>query len=53
MRRELLRDEAVGKITKDKKKEAFLKSIKGREAVDEDYDLNPDGLETQEEKLQS
>jgi mediator of replication checkpoint protein 1 len=37
MRRELLKDEAVGKIAEDKKKQAFLKSIEDREeAEDED-----------------
>ena len=39
MRRELLKDEAVGKIAEDKKKQAFLKSIEDRkEAEDEDDD---------------
>ncbi len=36
MRRELLKDEAVGKIAEDKKKEAFLKSIEDREPVSDD-----------------
>lgn len=38
MRRELLKDEAVGKIAEDKKKEAFLRSIEDHEdnAGDED-----------------
>jgi mediator of replication checkpoint protein 1 len=40
MRRELLKDEAVGKIAEDKKKEAFLRSIEDRHDSDgeEDYD---------------
>jgi mediator of replication checkpoint protein 1 len=36
MRRELLKDEAVGKIAQDQKKEAFLRSIEDRDEVDED-----------------
>jgi len=36
MRRELLKDEAVGKIAEDKKKEAFLQSIEDRDADDDD-----------------
>ena len=38
MRRELLKDEAVGKIAEDKKKQAFLKSIEDRDEV-EDEDM--------------
>ena len=38
MRRELLKDEAVGKIAEDQKKEAFLKSIEDREERSEDED---------------
>ncbi|KAF7506119.1 hypothetical protein GJ744_012270 [Endocarpon pusillum] len=38
MRRELLKDEAVGKIAEDKKKQAFLKSIEDRDAA-EDEDI--------------
>ena len=38
MRRELLKDEAVGKIAEDRKKEAFLKSIEDREERSEDED---------------
>ena len=51
MRRELLKDEAVGKIAEDKKKQAFLASIEDREAVDEDVDF--EAVETQEEESQS
>ncbi|EXJ59962.1 hypothetical protein A1O7_04110 [Cladophialophora yegresii CBS 114405] len=36
MRRELLKDEAVGKIAEDKKKEAFLRSIEDRPNSDDD-----------------
>lgn len=36
MRRELLKDEAVGKIAEDKKKEAFLRSIEDQEAFSDD-----------------
>ena len=53
MRRELLKDEAVGKIAEDRKKEAFLKSIEDREAADDEDDLNFDQPETQEEDSQS
>ena len=38
MRRELLKDEAVGKIAEDRKKEAFLISIEDREERSEDED---------------
>ena len=38
MRRELLKDEAVGKIAQDRKKEAFLKSIEDRQERSEDED---------------
>ncbi|KIW87306.1 uncharacterized protein Z519_11942 [Cladophialophora bantiana CBS 173.52] len=38
MRRELLKDEAVGKIAEDKKKEAFLRSIEDRPDSDDDGD---------------
>lgn len=38
MRRELLKDEAVGKIAEDKKKEAFLRSIEDRQDSDEGED---------------
>ncbi|KIW28259.1 uncharacterized protein PV07_07938 [Cladophialophora immunda] len=45
MRRELLKDEAVGKIAEDKKKEAFLRSIEDRpDSDDGEDDLVP--LET-------
>lgn len=53
MRRELLKDEAVGKIAEDKKKEAFLKSIEDREAAEDDEDLDFDEAETQEDESQS
>ncbi|KIW43006.1 uncharacterized protein PV06_04159 [Exophiala oligosperma] len=41
MRRELLKDEAVGKIAEDKKKEAFLRSIEDRDVSDgeDSFDL--------------
>ncbi|EXJ95765.1 hypothetical protein A1O1_00889 [Capronia coronata CBS 617.96] len=38
MRNELLKDEAVGKIAEDKKKEAFLRSIEDLNASDDDED---------------
>lgn len=38
MRRELFKDEAVEKISEDKKKEAFLKSIEDRDDADDDED---------------
>ena len=56
MRRELLKDEAIGKIADDKKKLAFLKSIEDRDdADDEDEDdgLGLDWAETQEDESQS
>jgi mediator of replication checkpoint protein 1 len=53
MRRELLKDEAVGKIAEDKKKEAFLKSIEDREAADGEDDLDLDTTETPEGDSQS
>lgn len=53
MRRELLKDEAVGKIAEDRKKEAFLKSIEDRDVADDDADLDCDAVETQEEDSQS
>jgi mediator of replication checkpoint protein 1 len=53
MRRELLKDEAVGKIAEDKKKQAFVASIEDREAVDDDVNLDFDAVETQEEESQS
>jgi mediator of replication checkpoint protein 1 len=46
MRRELLKDEAVGKIAEDKKKEAFLRSIEDRELSDDDADY-VEKIETQ------
>ena len=58
MRRELLKDEAVGKIAEDKKKEAFLRSIEDRDFSDDDGDLNqpetpleeePQGKDSQEQ----
>ena len=48
MRRELLKDEAVGKIAEDRKKEAFLKSIEDREEVDDD-ELEPAQTDTQDQ----
>lgn len=48
MRKELLKDEAVGKIAEDKKKEAFLRSIEDRHASDDnedDFDLPGTPLE--------
>lgn len=53
MRRELLKDEAVGKIAEDKKKDAFLKSIEDREADDDDDELSFDEQDTQEDESQS
>jgi mediator of replication checkpoint protein 1 len=53
MRRELLKDEAVGKIAEDKKKEAFLKSIEDREAADGEDDLDLDITETPKGDSQS
>jgi mediator of replication checkpoint protein 1 len=53
MRRELFKDEAVGKIAEDKKKEAFLKSIEDREAADGEDDLDLDTTETPEGDSQS
>lgn len=52
MRRELLKDEAVGKIAEDKKKQAFLKSIEDRDAV-EDEDKAFNDMEQTEEDIQS
>lgn len=57
MRRELLKDEAVGKIADDKKKQAFLKSIEDHEGDDEDEDdfdqpETPIDLESQEQSQQ-
>ena len=54
MRRELLKDEALGKIAEDRKKEAFLKSIEDlEEADDDDDDLEVDTVDTQEKDSQS
>ncbi|KPI40396.1 Mediator of replication checkpoint protein 1 [Cyphellophora attinorum] len=39
MRRELLKDEAVGKIADDRKKEAFLRSIEDRHDASDDDEL--------------
>jgi mediator of replication checkpoint protein 1 len=47
MRRELLKDEAVGKIAEDKKKEAFLRSLEDRQVLSDDEDFN--GPETQDQ----
>ncbi len=49
MRRELLKDEAVGKIAEDKKKEAFLRSIEDRHDSDNEED-DFDRPETQPEE---
>jgi mediator of replication checkpoint protein 1 len=52
MRRELFKDEAVEKISEDKRKEAFLKSIEDRDdAEDEDGDY--DQVESQHDESQS
>ncbi|KIW61299.1 hypothetical protein PV05_01437 [Exophiala xenobiotica] len=48
MRRELLKDEAVGKIAEDKKKEAFLRSIEDREVSEED-DFDQEETQPEEE----
>lgn len=45
MRRELLKDEAVGKIAEDKKKEAFLRSIEDRQVLSDDELDEPETLE--------
>ena len=42
MRRELLRDEAVGKIAEDERKSAFFQSIEDRDDGDEDNSRNLD-----------
>ncbi|RMZ84296.1 hypothetical protein DV738_g714, partial [Chaetothyriales sp. CBS 135597] len=52
MQRELLKDEAVGKIAEDKKKQAFLKSIEDRELISDD-DLDFDQPETPLDESQS
>lgn len=52
MRRELLKDEAVGKIAEDKRKEAFLRSIEDREAGEDDDDLD-EAEESAESQSQS
>jgi mediator of replication checkpoint protein 1 len=46
MRRELFKDEAVGKIAEDRKKEAFLKSIEDRQVSDEEEEDDFDQPET-------
>lgn len=53
MRRELLKDEAVGKIAEDKKKEAFLKSIEDREPVSDDEDFDQPETRVDESQSQS
>ncbi|KIX00849.1 uncharacterized protein Z518_09914 [Rhinocladiella mackenziei CBS 650.93] len=52
MRRELLKDEAVGKIAEDKKKEAFLRSIEDRQPSDdeEDFDFPETSLEDESQE---
>lgn len=52
MRRELFKDEAVEKISEDKKKGAFLKSIEDRDDV-EDEDVEYDQEESQQDDSQS
>ena len=49
MRRELLKDEAVGKIAEDRKKEAFLRSIEDRLESDDEDDFNQPETQTEEE----
>lgn len=49
MRRELLKDEAVGKIAEDKRKEAFLRSIEDREASDDEGVVDMPESQTEEE----
>lgn len=54
MRRELLKDEAVGKIADDQKKQAFLKSIEDRdEAEDEDIGFNDEEQAKEDSQSQS
>ena len=54
MRRELLKDEAVEKIAKDRRKQAFLKSIEDREDVDDNEDdEDSNAEEPQEDDSQS
>ncbi|KAL2441505.1 hypothetical protein ABEF95_015203 [Exophiala dermatitidis] len=53
MRRELLKDEAVGKIAEDKKKEAFLRSLEDRpvsDDEDDDFDLPETPLEEESQQ---
>ncbi|ETN41346.1 uncharacterized protein HMPREF1541_03281 [Cyphellophora europaea CBS 101466] len=46
MRRELLKDEAVGKIAEEKNKEAFLRTIEDPRALSDDDDFDePDGIQ--------
>ena len=52
MRRELFKDEAVEKISEDKKKEAFLKSIEDRDDA-EDEERDYDQEESQQNEWQS
>ena len=49
MRRELLKDEAVGKIAEDKKKEAFLRSIEDRLESDDEDDFSQTGTQPEED----
>lgn len=52
MRRELLKDEAVGKIAEDKKKQAFLKSIEDREELEDDDTLFCEEEDTEDSQSQ-
>jgi mediator of replication checkpoint protein 1 len=52
MRRELFKDEAVEKISEDKKKEAFLKSIEDHDDLEDD-DGEYDQVDSQLDELQS
>ncbi|KAK7900086.1 hypothetical protein LTR67_003832 [Exophiala xenobiotica] len=49
MRRELLKDEAVGKIAEDKKKEAFLLSIEDRDVSEEEDNFDQEETQLEEE----
>ncbi|KAI1609027.1 MRC1-like domain-containing protein [Exophiala viscosa] len=51
MRRELLKDEAVGRIAEDRRKEAFLRSIEDRE-VSDDEGIDMSETQTAEEESQ-
>ncbi len=49
MRRELLKDEAVGKIAEDKKKQAFLQSIEDREEAEDEDTAFPEEEEAEKD----